>query len=57
MIRSFFFLITLIYDGANLRVDADVRKPAKLQIKNVISNTNGGTSENDVEFIIQVCLR
>ncbi|XP_029160726.1 kinesin-like protein KIF15 isoform X3 [Nylanderia fulva] len=32
----------------------NVRKPAKLQIKNVISNTNGGTSENDVEFIIQV---
>ncbi|XP_070151041.1 uncharacterized protein [Polyergus mexicanus] len=31
----------------------NVRKPAKLQIKNVISNTNGGTSENDVEFIIQ----
>ncbi|EZA60068.1 hypothetical protein X777_13893 [Ooceraea biroi] len=32
----------------------NVRKPAKLQIKNVISNTNGGASENDVEFIIQV---
>lgn len=32
----------------------NVRKPAKLQIKNVISNTNKGTSENDVEFIIQV---
>ncbi|XP_014470795.1 PREDICTED: cingulin isoform X2 [Dinoponera quadriceps] len=32
----------------------DIRKPAKLQIKNVISNSsNGGTSENDVEFIIQ----
>jgi len=35
---------------------ADVRKPPKLQIKNVISNTNGGASENDVEFIIQVFL-
>ncbi|XP_018400064.1 PREDICTED: myosin-11-like isoform X1 [Cyphomyrmex costatus] len=32
----------------------NVRKPAKLQIKNVISNINSGTSENDVEFIIQV---
>ncbi|XP_020296527.1 golgin IMH1-like isoform X2 [Pseudomyrmex gracilis] len=31
----------------------NVRKPAKLQIKNVISNTNKGASENDVEFIIQ----
>ncbi|GAB1865672.1 GRIP and coiled-coil domain-containing protein 2 isoform X2 [Camponotus japonicus] len=31
----------------------NVRKPAKLQIKNVISNS-GGTSDNDVEFIIQV---
>ncbi|XP_077271634.1 uncharacterized protein LOC143902526 isoform X2 [Temnothorax americanus] len=32
----------------------NVRRPAKLQIKNVISNNNSGTSENDVEFIIQV---
>nr|XP_012227813.1 PREDICTED: myosin-9 isoform X2 [Linepithema humile] len=32
----------------------NVRRPAKLQIKNVISNTNGSASENDVEFIIQV---
>ncbi|XP_012543170.2 GRIP and coiled-coil domain-containing protein 2 isoform X2 [Monomorium pharaonis] len=31
----------------------NVQRPAKLQIKNVISNTNGGTSENDVEFIIE----
>ncbi|KAL0099745.1 hypothetical protein PUN28_019864 [Cardiocondyla obscurior] len=31
----------------------NVRKPAKLQIKNVISNIHGGNSENDVEFIIQ----
>ncbi|XP_011863436.1 PREDICTED: GRIP and coiled-coil domain-containing protein 2 isoform X2 [Vollenhovia emeryi] len=31
----------------------NVRKPAKLQIKNVISNSHGGSSENDVEFIIQ----
>ncbi|KAG7189843.1 hypothetical protein KM043_017500 [Ampulex compressa] len=30
------------------------RRPSKLQIKGVIDNTNGGTSENDVEFIIQV---
>ncbi|KAG7189844.1 hypothetical protein KM043_017500 [Ampulex compressa] len=30
------------------------RRPSKLQIKGVIDNTNGGTSENDVEFIIQL---
>ncbi|XP_029663562.1 COP1-interactive protein 1 isoform X1 [Formica exsecta] len=40
-------------DAQNASKLENVRKPAKLQIKNVISNTNGGTS-NDVEFIIQV---
>ncbi|KYN39910.1 hypothetical protein ALC56_05678 [Trachymyrmex septentrionalis] len=41
-------------DAPKLESNKNVRKPAKLQIKNVISNSKSGTSENDVEFIIQV---
>ncbi|XP_018372178.1 PREDICTED: protein MLP2 isoform X3 [Trachymyrmex cornetzi] len=40
-------------DAPKLESNKNVRKPAKLQIKNVISNSKSGTSENDVEFIIQ----
>ncbi|XP_078044160.1 uncharacterized protein LOC144473808 isoform X1 [Augochlora pura] len=32
----------------------EARRPSKLQIKEVIDNSNESTSENDVEFIIQV---
>ncbi|KAL6429699.1 hypothetical protein ACFW04_007545 [Cataglyphis niger] len=46
-------LSTIDKDAQDTSKLENVRKPAKLQIKNVISNTNGGTSENDVEFIIQ----
>ncbi|EFN77052.1 hypothetical protein EAI_02454 [Harpegnathos saltator] len=47
-------LSTIDKDSDDSHKLEDIRRPAKLQIKNVISNSNGGTSGNDVEFIIQV---
>ncbi|XP_032669574.1 golgin IMH1-like isoform X2 [Odontomachus brunneus] len=51
---------TSLMDLSTIDTDADeshkledIRRPAKLQIRNVISNSNEGASENDVEFIIQ----
>lgn len=48
-------------DSFNLRRHSDIgsydeQRPQKLLIKNVISKTNGASSNTDAEFIIQVSL-
>lgn len=49
-ISVFFFVVKFIPLFAD-------RRPTKLQIKEVIDNSNESASENDVEFIIQVNFR
>ncbi|XP_076248487.1 uncharacterized protein LOC143188229 isoform X2 [Calliopsis andreniformis] len=45
---------TSLMDLSAIDKEEEARRPTKLQIKEVIGNSNDSTSGNDVEFIIQV---